>query len=180
MKSMLSAAMLFIFLCALGACATKTPGALISDLRSADFPITYINDGAGDESVLNTLHYSDGHNKKCQETLTRVVDLKERAISLLIEHLDDMSPTKARYQQDEKLLVPFGFICLDLLIQVTDSPAIIHDCKDDGMGACVHKFYYYMPDVSAKNAAIVKERWQALYRKGEIKFIYPEWWKQRS
>ena len=142
MKSMLSAVVLLSFLCALGACATKTPGSLISDLRSADYPITYINDGAGDESVLNTLHYSDGQNTKCRETLTRVVGLKEKAIPLLIDHLDDMSPTKARYQQDEKLSVPFGFICLDMLIQVTDSPATINDCKEDGMGGCVLEPYY--------------------------------------
>jgi hypothetical protein len=180
MKKMLSSILLFSSLCVLHACAVTNPRPLMSELVIADYPITYINDGAGDESVLNTLHYSNGQNNKCRNTLNRMVDLKEKAIPLLIAHLDDMSPTRAKYQQNEGLAVPFGFVCLDILIQITDSPAIIHDCKHDGMGACVHSPYYYMPDVSAKHAAIVKEHWQALYQAGKIKYVYPEWWKQRS
>jgi len=177
MKKMLSTMILLFSLCALQGCAMKNPRPLISELLIANYPMTYINDGAGDESVLNTLHYSEGRNKKCHDILTKVVDLKEKAIPLLIAHLDDMSPTKAKYQEDAGLSVPFGFVCLDILIQITDSPAIIHDCKHDGMGACVHSPYYYMPDGSARNAAMVKEHWQALYKKGEIKYVYPEWWK---
>ena len=180
MKNLLNSAILLLSLCALGACATKSTGPLVSDLLSSNYPVTYINDGAGDESVLNTLHYEDGKNKKCRDTLNRMVDLKEQAIPLLIAHLDDMSPTTARYQQNDKLPVPFGFVCLDVLLQITDSPAIIHDCAHEGMGACVHPPYYFMPDVSAKQAATVKEHWQALYQKGEIRYVYPQWWKQRS
>ena len=160
MKSVRSTVILSLSLLVLGACATKSTGPLVSDLLSADYPVTYINDGAGDESVLNTLHYEDGKNKKCRDTLNRMVDLKEQAIPLLIAHLDDMSPTTAKYQQNDKLPVPFGFVCLDLLLQVTDSPAIIHDCKHEGMGACVHPPYYFMPDGSAKQAATVKEMYQ--------------------
>lgn len=180
MKKMLATMMLLSSLCALQACATRSPGALVSDLQVADYPVTYINDGAGDESVLNTLHYSDGRNKECRDLLTQVIGLKEKAISLLIGHLDDMRPTKARYQQDERLSVPFGFVCLDILLQITDSPAVIHECKEDGMGACVHSPYYFMPDASASKAAAAKGHWQALYQKGEIKYVYPEWWRQRN
>ena len=84
MKSCLSAVVVSISLCALGACAAKGSRPLLSDLQSADYPVTYINDGAGDESVLNTLHYADGKNRKCYAMLTRMVDLKEEAIPLLI------------------------------------------------------------------------------------------------
>lgn len=164
-------------LCAFQGCAIKSTRPLVPELLSAGYPVVYINDGAGDESVLNTLHYADGQNKKCHDTLVRVVDLKEKAIPLLIAHLDDMSPTKAKYQQEEDLSVPLGFVCLDILLQLTDSPAIIHDCQEDGMGACVHSSYYFMPGASAKKAAMIKRHWQELYRKGEIKYIHPEWWK---
>jgi hypothetical protein len=180
MKKMLNTMVLVSTVLVLQACAMKTPQPLMSELQGADYPVTYINDGAGDESVLNTLHYSGGQNRECRKTLAKMIALREEAIPLLIEHLDDMSPTQAKYQQAEGLAVPFGFVCLDILMQITDSPATIRDCKEEGMGACIHRPYYYLPDVSAKKAALVKEKWQALYRKGEIRYIYPEWWKKRS
>jgi len=180
MKRALSTMALVLATFALLACATKRSGPLVSELRTADYPVTYINDGAGDESVLNTAHYSGGRHKECRKALSDMIALRKDAIPLLIAHLDDRSPTTARYQQKEGLLVPFGFVCLDLLIQITDSPANIRDCAQDGMGACIQKPYYFMPDGSAKEAALVKEKWEALSRKGAIKYVHPKWWKSGS
>ncbi len=54
--------------------------------------------------------------------------------------------------------------------------AIVEDCADDGLGACVRDGYYFRPD-EAKTSVIgeVKANWQQAHQDGKVKFKNPAW-----
>lgn len=153
----------------------------------------YSADGAADVSVTS---YDMNDPRTAEHHIPAVldiVDLKQKAIPLLIAHLDDMRPTSATFysiKYKRIVRVPLGYVCLDLLTSIVkDTPrAFVDPCTDDGLGACVHKGFYFWPDAFTRRASRYvagpeiyrsKINWQRAYRKGYLKYRYPQWWKAR-
>jgi hypothetical protein len=145
----------------------------IEALLKAPLSTEYVNDGAADATVT----------KVPIPEVRRLVGLHEKAVHLLIACLDDARSTQAVYlEKNQRYQVPLGYVCLDILMNVIRAPQIIvEDCADDGFGACIAQPYYYKPDVMmskdpGKIMHAVKSRWEAAYREGKLKFVYPSWW----
>jgi hypothetical protein len=169
----------------------------IDALVSAPILVTYVNDGAADMSVTNV----DANSMSVAivenpiPSVRNIVNLGWRAIPLLIEHLDDTRLTAAKlcsyYAGGKKRCapVPVGYVCADILTHIITAPKIITlECGDDGFGACIDSAYYFLPDAYTQKASRyyarpkvyrVKINWQRAYRKGYIKYHYPDQWKRR-
>jgi hypothetical protein len=123
--------------------------------------------------------------------LSNIVNLKEQAFSLLIEHLDDVRPSSATFNCNGKIqTILVGYLCYDILVGIlkeTGHQIIIPDCADDGLCACMHDGYCFRPDDYtidhgiAKVAPIVntvKMNFKQALEKNLLTFIYPNWWRK--
>lgn len=154
---------------------------LIDGLATAeDLKCTYHDDGSGNASVLQN---------PVPEVLA-LLKLRSGLIPLLIEHLDDVRQTAARYDggrfRSDPLKVAVGYVCLDILTRVarTNNGIVRADCADDGLMACVQQGYRFHPTVFApskdtlqqrKPVRIAKANWSAALRNGWVRFEYPRW-----
>ncbi|HJZ66868.1 MAG TPA: hypothetical protein VKF81_01900 [Blastocatellia bacterium] len=152
---------------------------LIDRLASApDLKCTYDEDGAAESSVLQN---------PVPEVIA-LLKLGRRLIPLLIDHLDDVRQTAARYDggrfRSDPLRVSVGFVCLDILTNVvrTKRGIVRSDCADHGLMACVKQGYYFRPTVftpskdtwqQRKPVRVAKANWNAALRNGWIRFEYP-------
>ncbi len=160
----------------------SSPEELMQQLvEEPDFGLTYIDDGAGDGTVVR---------ETPQPVVRKIIDLGPSAIPILIEHLDDRRLTSALYKGGhhwkDPIRVPLGFVSLDLLIEITRDTKLLFingqkHCEFDGMGACVKPGYYAKPgvflgsDVASKNRIKrLKQNWQKTYRNGAVRFERPE------
>jgi hypothetical protein len=142
---------------------------------AATLKCAYSDDGAADATVL----------QDPVPEVRAVLALQERAIPILIRHLDDQRPTAATFSTGSfhrtTTRVPVGYVCLDILTNIvaTKNGIIRTDCADDGLGACVAAGYYFRPDATlagAKaNMRAVKARWQRAYDRRWLSFRYPSW-----
>jgi hypothetical protein len=179
--SVLGALIFFLFPQTAQAQSNRRPDKYIDALFAAPRLVTYSHDGAADNTVTAA-------GEPIPE-VRAIVNLGRRAIPLLIAHLDDTRPTSARFGRDN-LSVPVGHVCLDILTNIIRARRIlVEDCADDGLGACVRDGYYFRPDAYARRGgglvarpevSRVKRNWQRAYRRGYIRFRYPEWWRQHG
>jgi hypothetical protein len=163
----------------------------IDALASAPNLPRYSADGAADVSVTS---YDMTDPKTAEHHIRAVLDivnLGQKAIPLLIAHLDDMRPTSATFYSERYkrvVNVPVGYVCLDLLTNIVkDTPRIfIEPCTDDGLGACFKGEFYFWPDafnlrgrgyMARPEIIRAKSNWQRSYRMGYVKYRYPRWWK---
>jgi hypothetical protein len=160
----------------LAACGTVSHGP-IDRLAAEQLPVSYVNDGAGDATVMNLGADSDGAVTEPPPALRDLVLAGERSVPLLIECLQDTRKTTATYGPAAVDKVPLGFVCLDVLVHVVRGPVHVEDCAYDGMGACVQEAYYFMPDATAAERARVQAAWQELWNKKLLKFETPSWWR---
>ena len=166
----------------------------IDALISEPALVTYSDDGAGDATVMNIGTNEMGIVERPLPAVRHLVKLGPRAIPLLIAHLDDTRLTSAKFfyyagRKEHTIAVPVGHVCLDILVSITRAPRIFTwGCGDDGLGACFESGYYFRPDAYVSNGDRVvalpvvyraKSNWQRAYRRGYIKYHYPEWWKRR-
>ena len=169
----------------------------IDALISAPTLVTYVDDGAADSSVTNV----DAHSMRVAvveepiPSVRDIINLRQRAIPMLIAHLDDTRLTSAELcsyfpaGRKECAPVPVGYVCLDILRNIVRAPkVIVNECGDDGLGACIEPGYYFRPDAYVRKGGHfvapvevhrVKSNWQRAYRKRYLKYEYPEWWKRR-
>jgi hypothetical protein len=160
--------------------------AIIDELVSTpNFGVVYIADGAGDGTVLNGSPAA---------AVKKIVNLRDKAIPLLIRHLDDTRTTSALYKGGNHwanpLAVPVGYLCLDILSQIVGDNGILfvegqRDCDSDGMGACIQPKYYFDPDaysvgqgdhlLPSKKVLNVKRNWESARQIGLLKFSFPSW-----
>ena len=159
--------------------------AIIDELVSTpDFGIIYIADGAGDGTILNGTP---------AVSVKKIVSLQDKAIPLLIRHLDDTRITSALYKGgthwSNPAAVPVGYLCLDILSQiVSDNKTLFvggeRDCDTDWMGSCIQPKYYFDPDaysgqrnhlVPSRRVMSVQHNWEAAQRNGLLRFRFPSW-----
>ncbi len=160
--------------------------AIIDELVSTpNFGVVYIADGAGDGTVLNG---------SPAVAVKKIVNLREKAIPLLIRHLNDTRTTSARYKGGNHwanpVAVPVGYLCLDILSQIVGDNSTLfveghRDCDSDGMGACIQPKYYFDPDaysvgqgdhlLPSKKVLNVKRNWESARQIGLLKFSFPSW-----
>lgn len=146
---------------------------LISTLVKVPFGAVYYDDGAGDGSVTDKEWITSLAGEKAYDPIQSILALKQRAIPLLIEHLDDQQLTLATFDGKP---VPLGHLALDILIHIAaNGRVLIPDCADDGLGACYEPAFYFRPDANAEEMRNVKAHWRRLYRKGVLKFTNPPW-----
>ena len=147
--------------------------------RLAAVKIAYVEDGAADGSVMEAP----------TEAVREVVNKREAGFSDLVSCLSSMQPTRSTAvtllnQKKSSTVVPLGYVCLDVLMNIAKSPTIfVEDCGDDGFGACVKEGFYFRPDIyrteKSKAVAIVRkvqERWSNALTTNQINFEYPAWW----
>ena len=166
----------------------------IDALVSAPTLVTYSDDGSADMTVMNVGTNEMGFVERPLPAVRDLVRLGPGAIPLLIAHLDDARLTSAKFfyhpgGKERTLAVPVGHVCLDILASIAKAPGIFtSECGDDGLGACFESGYYFRPDAYVVNGDRVvalpivyraKLKWQRAYRRGYIKYQYPEWWKRR-
>ena len=159
------------------------PRLLIRPLASIE--MLYVEDGAADASLV----------EHPEPRVKAIVDLGEKALPLLIDCLVDVEPTAAiaiTYPQRVKhsTHVPLGYLCLDILMGITDGPDVyVEECADDGLGACVWNDFYFRPDVYATHqdaslsraqVAAVQRKWRHVLATGKIWFVYPAWWAETA
>jgi hypothetical protein len=150
---------------------------LFDALVNARLGDVYYEDGAADGTVLMAGEsIGSGPYMHPHPAVKALVDLRERALPLLIRHLDDKRPTGTTFKERP---VPAGHVALDVLLGIVkrDARFFIPDCADDGLGACVKPGYYFRPDASAMQMAEVKANWEKAYRANHLRFVYPHFWK---
>jgi hypothetical protein len=176
---------------------TSTPSneKLIDALVAApNLYVRYVEDGAADASVLEL--YENGDPNVARQNPKEVLDvvaLREKAIPLLIEYLDDTRPTSATvslgYLTDKPVRVPVGFVCLDILTSIIErnNKLIFVEEPSDGFCGDMKDGYCFRPDdykaysddrfKARPIVRIVKANWQKAYRDGKIKYNYKVAWK---
>ena len=145
---------------------------MIRALAGVNFGKVYADDGAADGSVTDKETITVNEGPEVFAPVRSILDLKGRAIPLLIEHLDDQQPTHTKFNGKP---VPLGHIALDILIYIApNSQIFIEDCRDDGLGACYEPDFYFRPDAKLSEMTKVKAHWLKLYRAGVLKFKIPD------
>lgn len=164
---------------------------LIDALVAAPELVTYGEDGAHDATVLALYDNGDGVIPPKKE-VRNIVALKDKAIPILIDCLDDTRETSAIFiggyvSGKPYPKVPVGHVCLDILINIAKNP----DSDDKGcprgeseLGACIKDGYYFRPDDYDGRGGprpivrIVKANWLRAYKNGRVKYDYLVTWKQ--
>jgi hypothetical protein len=164
----------------------------IDALISAKIKFAYGNDGAHDGTLMLIGVNNAGKVENPIPEIKRIVNLGAKAIPLLIAHLDDTRLTSVVFDRNENPLryIPVGYICYDILTYIArDTRKIINGgCNDkvgydDGYCACDVKGYCFPPDdyiikgsryIARPEVHRVKLKWQRAYRKGYLKYQYPE------
>lgn len=173
----------------------KTPNSpnenVIDALVNAPKLVHYGEDGAHDSSVL-ALYMKDADEASPPVKEVRdIVAMKNKAIPLLIECLDDTRDTSATFtnrfsSSGQHFKVPVGHICLDILLNITNNPDIYDkECPrgEAELGGCIKDGYYFRPDDYAPIGwerpivRIVKANWLKSYRNGKVKYDYVVIWK---
>jgi hypothetical protein len=162
---------------------TRSPA--IEALLTANFPVTqfqhlYKEDGAADGSItaLDKDGKLAGQPIEPDPRVATVVENGDAALPALIDCLSDVRPTQFVF---EKMQVPLGFVCLDILLAVTRPKFFaMPNCSDDGLGACIKPSYYFRPDADTGAIARVQQNWLRAYGQGRVTFQYPSWWKPQA
>ena len=163
-------------------------------ITAPDLYVNYVEDGAADGSVLAVYPDSEGYaTNPIAREVKDIVALRDKAVPLLIECLDDTRPTSATtssggYLTDKPVRVPVGHVCLDILINIVGvkNRSIYAEEEHGGFGSEIKDGYYFRPDdyrvtgdtfVERPIVRIVKANWQKAYRDGKIKYDYKAAWK---
>ena len=157
--------------------------------------VQYVEDGGRDDSILALCENGDPNvARQNPKEVLNIVALREKAIPLLIECLDDTRPTSATvlfggYLTDKPVRVPVGHVCLDILTSIVErnNELIFVEDPSDGFCGDIKDGYCFRPDDYKaysddrfKNrpiVRIVKANWQKAYRDGKIKYNYKVAWK---
>ena len=163
-------------------------------VASQNLYVEYVEDGAADGTVLALYPDVNGiPTNTIAKEVKDIVALHNKAIPLLIAHLDDNRPTSAvtyggGYLTDKHIRVPVGFICLDILINIigVNNKLVFSEEENGGFGSEVNDGYYFRPDdyrvlgdhfIERPIVRIVKANWQKAYGAGKIKYDYVVTWK---
>lgn len=157
--------------------------------------VQYVEDGGRDDSILAL--YENGDPNVARQNPKEVLDivaLREKAIPLLIEYLDDTRPTSVTvsgggYLTDKPVRVPVGHVCLDILTSIIErnNKLIFVEEPSDGFCGDMKDGYCFRPDdykvysddrfKERPIVRIVKANWQKAYRDGKVKYNYKVAWK---
>ncbi|MBX7171312.1 MAG: hypothetical protein K1X72_10165 [Pyrinomonadaceae bacterium] len=170
---------------------------LIENLINAPELINYGEDGAMDSSVLKLYIIDDGTTTAPVKEVADIVALREKAIPLLIEHLDDNRPTSATFsggylRNGQRVKVPVGHICLDILLNIVDHSFYFDkNCEiETRLEGCIKDGFYSRPDdywILGENDSnnflerpivrIVKANWKKAFKQGRLKYNFKVTWK---
>jgi hypothetical protein len=176
---------------------SNKPKSLIDSLIAAPKLVHYGEDGARDASVLGLYNIDkNGMTNAPVKEVADIVALREAAVPLLIEHLDDTRPTSATFHggylpdSAPRVKVPVGYICLDILLKIVDSKVYAGKLEIESeaeLGGGVKDGFYFRPDdywllgadgfMVRPIVRIVKTNWQKAYREKRVKYDYKVTWK---
>lgn len=106
------------------------------------------------------------------------------AVPTLISHIADQRLTKVVYREVEpgtgkprSTAVPLGYLCLDILLQLSlrDSPPIVESGDDGGWRAHTDERFYFAPDALTRPDGPlvmkqVRQAWREAFEGGQLKF----------
>ena len=152
----------------------------------ADFGIHYYDDGAGDATVLFPGTNANPYERP-RNPVIALVRLREKGFPLLIDCLSDPRVTTVQFDGNsitKPIKVPVGYVCLDVLMAVTDGrPVSDPDCSDDGLGACMNEGFYFRPDDYLRCGkdtcdlrpwvVVVQRKWRHAFLGRQLRFRNP-------
>ncbi len=157
-------------------------------LSVKDFGMHYYDDGAADASVIYPSSASNVYERPL-DPISSLIRLGKKSHPLLIDCLSDERLTAVWFAGNtttREMRVPLGYVCLDLLMHVTESKIVFEaDCANDGLGACVNTGYYFRPDdyfhcavgwekcVARPWIAVVQKNWARLHKQRRLQFHNP-------
>jgi len=172
----------------------RRTGPLDSDVVAlGGISLDYVHDGADDNSLAQLVNNVQkgwllGFPPKPETPSTMLIEKLacREAIPLLIEHLDDTRPTRARrIDGDRRIVVPLGYLCLDLLVSMSPDHSLIYAYTDkQPPELVVREGFGFPPDVLARPDAAqimsrTKQAWARLQADGELRFHYGYgYWRQ--
>jgi hypothetical protein len=181
--------------CAIGSAQSVDCGdsqlaeALDRMLRIPGLGEIYVEDGAADGSIV----MRPPKYRAARREIVPLLRCETRAAAVLIDHLDDVRLTTARFKGgvywSKPVSVPLGFVCLDILISLSPFGSPIRDPgteNNDGLGSGVRAEYYFRPDdyqirgteYRPKPKVLeVKKNWEKALREGLVQFKYSKWHK---
>lgn len=149
---------------------------LITEMaKSKNMPLLF-----RDEGVFMNTELPDEDNGIPPE-VRRILELEEKAIPLLIAHLDDMRLTQMASCCAEPTPVTVGDACLNILsvISKTTAPMFETPCDGDFSNSCLKEEYSFPTSsftkrgkrrLPTKEVVTAKQNWLKAYRKKQIKF----------
>jgi len=157
-------------------------------LEVNDFGAHYYEDGAADASVLFPESPQAPYDyKRPPEPVIALIRLRERALPVLIDCLDDGRVAKIVFEGNKltrPMNVPVGYVCLDVLMNVAmGKPVSDPECADDGLGACMNYGFYFRPDdyydcsdrecVLRPWVFVVQRKWKEQFLAHRLRFRNP-------
>jgi hypothetical protein len=149
----------------------------------------YVEDAAADGSVVMI----PPDYRYARPEVVLFLKCENQAAEVLIDHLDDTRLTSARFKGGthwgRPIPVPLGFVCLDILISLSQFGSAIRDPEtenNDGLGSGVRGDYYFRPDdyeirrdryFPLPHVFEVKASWRKALRDGRLRFEYSNWHK---
>jgi len=130
-------------------------------------PRVFVNDGASD------YHVSMAEPPSVKDLLNR------EGIRLLLSRLDDARPSMTvLHDRGEDTAVPVGYLCLDLLLQMSAwGPPVFYelDIGDDGAWTNVVQPFFFPAGVlseahGARTMSEVRGKWEEALRFGRLRF----------
>lgn len=180
MKKLLFIAVIVITIGNFSFAQTKNPKAkvegekLITEMmRSKNMPLLFRDDGV----FINTELEDDS----LPPEVRKILELEEKAIPLLIAHLDDtrLMPMTSCCSQPSEITV--GDACLNILTVITKTtqPMFDEKCEEDYKSSCLKAEYSFLTGsftkrgkrrIPSKDVVTAKQNWLKAYRKNQIKF----------
>lgn len=165
--------------------ATAAVGAIGACQNAASEPAGPMEQSLVQLCALQEVFVHDGAcDFHVQETCPGARELMTcEAVPALIAHLNDTRPTKTMYENDHKtVVVPLGYLCLDLLLRMSadNSPVFLAaDYGDDGVWTNVRDNFLFMPDVLSSSGGLaqmsaVRKEWEKEYRRNRLSFKLAE------
>jgi hypothetical protein len=156
-------------------------------LKMQALGVIYFEGGASDGSIVK----QPPELTFCRPEIEPILRCEEKAAPVLIQHLDDVRLTAAKFwgsgHRKHPIRVPLGVVCLDMLLSISTTQSPTYDPateNDDTLGAGVVPKFYFRPDAyTVKNGVYApkpvvlkaKANWQRALEAGQLKFEFSKW-----
>lgn len=156
-------------------------------LAESNFGVEYTEGGGGDASVLYPLRNGNPYAPPSSSVIG-IVRAGAKAFPALVDCLTDGRTTSVYFDGNnitERMKVPVGYVCLDILMAIAQGPGIKTEEEADGLGGDMNTDFYFRPNDYANCwptlgqcdiepwVAVVQKSWTKEFLKGQLQFRNP-------